>query len=451
MLIVVLLQLSQVAMAASFASPSVHTMTNKVALITHNSTSYLEDVVAVIKRNKLSNELISHANSECQEMLRNAIADKNKTIALMERAYLRNLNETYTTLDRLEEKDKRQSRQLKLAEDQANEARKKLSQVEAELRMMHQMAVRQYVNFTLIKEDVWNSIVNSYDNMASSIYHRWGRRARTTMHDVKRRRTQIYRENNSHLQRRTAPLKRKLLIRWSRSTFIRPLLETLWKKLMDVASNAYRPFQPRVDNVRVVVEDLRVACRLSVISVIEETSKGMLHFLEKDERLKQERAQKKELPSAQQRIEELKRRNRAGNRNHQEFVPRKVPVDNGPSLLNLKAREFFKYVLMNKDTMYDDGVAMLPLAVALSMLFSSNITGGIGCLSHSLGFPSQLIWMIIIVAFIRRRNKIDDTPVPPMMATNTSSEAPPSPSLTHVGDLLQLERLQDFLAKDNTE
>jgi hypothetical protein len=177
----------------------------------------------------------------------------------------------------------------------------------------------------------------------------------------------------------------------------------------------------------------------------------MLHFLEKDERLKQERAQKKELPSAQQRIEELKRRNRAGNRNQQEFVPRIVPVDNGPSLLNLKAREFFKYVLMNKDTMYDDGVAMLPLAVALSMLFRSNITGGIGCLSHSLGFPSQLIWMIIIVAFIRRRNKIDDTPVPPMMATNTSSEAPPSPSLTHVGDLLQLERLQDFLAKDNTE
>ena len=169
MLIVVLLQLSQVAMAASFASPSVHTMTNKVALITHNSTSYLEDVVAVIKRNKLSNELISHANSECQEMLRNAIADKNKTIALMERAYLRNLNETYTTLDHLEEKDKRQSRQLKLAEDQANEARKKLLQVEAELRMMHQMAVRQYVNFTLIKEDVWNSIVNSYELMETSM------------------------------------------------------------------------------------------------------------------------------------------------------------------------------------------------------------------------------------------------------------------------------------------
>jgi hypothetical protein len=384
-------------------------------------------------------------------MLRNAIADKNKTIALMERAYLRNLNETYTTLDRLEEKDKRQSRQLKLAEDQANEARKKLLQVEAELRMMHQMAVRQYVNFTLIKEDVWNSIVNSYDNMASNIYHRWGRRARTTMHDVKRRRTQIYRENNSHLQRRTAPLKRKLLIRWSRSTFILPLLETLWKKLMDVASNAYRPFQPRVDNVRVVVEDLRVACRLSVISVIEETSKGMLHYLEKDERLKQERAQKKEPPSAQQRIEELKRRNRAGNRNHQEFVPRKVQVDNGPSLFNLKAREFFKYVLTNKDAMYDDGVAMVPLAVALSMLFRSNIAGGIGCLSLSLGFPSQLIWMIIIVALIRRRTKIDDTPAPPMMATKTSSEAPPSPSLTHVGDLLQLERLQDFLAKDKTE
>jgi len=450
MLIVALQLVLQVAIAASPASRSVpvQTMANKV---THNSSSYLEDVIAVIKRNKLSSQLISYANSECQEMLRDSIADKNKTIALMERAYLRNLNETYTTLDRLEEKDERQSRQLKLAEDQANEARKKLMEVEAELRMMHQMAVRQYVNFTLIKEDAWNSIVGSYDNLASNIYHRWGRHARTTMHDVKRRRTQIYRENNSHLQRRTAQLKMKLRIRWSRSTFIRPLLETVWKKLMDAAFDAYRPFQPLAKNVRVVVEDLRVACRLSVISVIEETSKGMLHYLEKDERLKQERAQKKEPPSAQQRIEELKRRNRAGARNHQEFVPRKVQVDTGPSQLNLKAREFFKYILTNKDTMYDDGLAMLPLAVALSMLFRSNIAVGIGCLSLSLGFPSQLIWIITIVAFIRRRNKIDDTPVPPMMTTKTSSEAPPSPSLTHVGDLLQLERLQDFLAKDNTE
>lgn len=453
MLIVALQLVSQVAIAALPASQSVpvQTMANKVALIAHNSSSYLEDVIAVIKRNKLSTELISHANSECQEMLRNSIADKNKTIALMERAYLRNLNETYTTLERLEEKDKRQSRQLKLAEDQANESRRKLSQVEAELRMMHQMAVRQYVNFTLIKEDAWNSIVGSYDNIASNIYHRWGHRTRTTMHDVKRRRTQIYRDNNSHLQRRTAPLKRKLLIRWSRSTFIRPLLETLWKKLMDAAFDVYRPFQPIVEDLRVVVKDLRVACRLSVISVIEETSKGMLHYLEKDERLKQERAQKKEPPSAQQRIEELKRRNRAGHRNHQEFIPRKVQVDTGPSLLNLKAREFFKYVLMNKDTMYNDGVAMLPLAIALSMLFRSNIAGGIVCLSLSLGFPSQLIWIITIVTCIHRRNKIDDTPAPPMMATKTSSEAPPSPSLTHVGDLLQLERLQDFLAKDNTE
>lgn len=446
MLIVALQLVSQVAVAAYPASRSVHvqTMANKVALIAHNSSSYLENVVAIIKRNKLTTELISHANSECQDMLRISIADKNKTIALMERVYLRNLNETYTTLDRLEEKDKRQSRQLKLAEDHSNEARKKLSQVEAELRMMHQMAVRQYVNFTLIKEDAWNSIVRKYDNVANNIHHRWGRCARTTMHDVKRRRTQIYRENNSHLQRKTAPLKRKLLIRWSRSTFIRPLLETLWKKLMDVAFDAYRPFQP-------IVEDLRASCRLSIISVIEETSKGMLHYLKKDERLKQERAQKKELPSAQQRIEELKRRNRAGRQNHQVFVPHGVQVDTGPSVLNLKTRKFFKNVLTNKDAMYNDGVAMLPLAVALSMLFRSNIAGFIGCLFLSLGFPSQLIWIIIIVAFIRRRNKNDDNTAPPMMAAHASSEAPHSPSLTHVGDLLQLERLQDFLAKDNIE
>jgi hypothetical protein len=403
------------------------TMSNKTAIAVTSTArnSYLEEVAVVIERNKFScpasheteadplnataliEELSAqlekshytfHAISECQKELSSVIADKNSTINLMERAYMRNLNETYSELDRLEEKVKQQDRQLKSTEDRYQEARKKLVETEAALRRMHTLAVSQYVNFTLIREDAWNGIARRYDKAARVVDRRWGRSARMRMQGFKRKWSKTYREKNFQLQQKMAPFKRNAQARWKQSTFVRPRFDSLWKNFMGAARDLYRPVKP-------AVEELKVACRLSAISTIEETSKGILSYLEKDDRIKQERERERgKSSSVLQRQLEYKRRNRnrrKGDKNYEEVIPEK---NKDPSLLNLKARIFFKYALTNAAKIYEDGVAVLPLAVALS-LSSNMIVGFVGCLFSFRGIPTKMMWAFVILRFIRRRSK----------------------------------------------
>ena len=167
---------------------------------------------------------------------------------------------------------------------------------------------------------------------------------------------------------------------------------------MGAAHEVYLPFEP-------AVEEAKVAFRLSIISAIEETSKGILGYLEKEDRLKQERERERSKGSSVlQRKLEYKRRNRNRqkgdhHRNYEEFIPKK---NKDPSLLNLKARDFFKYALTNAGKIYVDSVATLPLALALS-LSCNMIVVGVACLICFLGIPTQLIWAFVILKFIRRR------------------------------------------------
>ncbi len=165
---------------------------------------------------------------------------------------------------------------------------------------------------------------------------------------------------------------------------------------MGAAREVYCPFEP-------AVEEAKVAFRLSIISAIEETSKGILSYLEKEDRLKQEQERERSKGSSVlKRQLEYKRRNRnrrKGDRNYEEFIPEK---NEEPSLLNLKARDFFQYALTNAAKIYEDSVAKLPLAVALC-LSCNMIVGGVGCLFCFLGIPAQLIWAFVILLFIRRR------------------------------------------------
>lgn len=399
------------------------TMANEIVVAVASTTrnSYLEDVAVVIERNKVScpathvteadllnahieelsaqlekSSSTSHAISECQKELSRVIADKNATISRMEGAYMRTLNETYSELDRLEEKTKTQDRQIKSTEDRYQETRKKLVEADAELRRMHICAVNQYVNVTLIREDAWNGIAGRYANAARDVERRWGRSARMRMQGFKRKWNKTYTEKNSQVQQKLAPFKRSVQAQWKQSTLLRPRLVSLRKTLMGAAREVYLPFEP-------AVEEAKVAFRLSIISAIEETSKGILGYLEKEDRLKQERERERSKGSSVlQRKLEYKRRNRnrqKGDRNYEEFIPKK---NKDPSLLNLKARDFFKYALTNAGKIYVDSVAMLPLALALS-LSCNMIVVGVGCLFCFLGIPTQLMWAFVILQFIRRR------------------------------------------------
>jgi len=399
------------------------TMANEIVAVVASTTrnSYLEDVAVVIERNKVScpathateadllnahieelsaqlekSSSTSHAISECQKELSRVIADKNATINRMEGAYMRTLNETYSELDRLEEKTKKQDRQFKSTEDRYQETRKKLVEADAELRRMHICAANQYVNFTLIREDAWNGIARRYANAARDVERRWGRSARMRMQGFKRKWKKTYMEKNSQVQQKLAPFKRSAHAKWKQSTFVRPRLCSLWKTLTGAAREVYRPFEP-------AVEEAKVAFRLSIISAIEETSKGILGYLEKDDRLKQERERERSKGSSVlQRKLEYKRRNRnrrKGDQNYEEFIPKK---NKEPFLFNLKAIDLCKYALTNAAKIYEDSVATLPLAVALS-LSCNMIVGGVGCLFCFLGIPTQLIWAFVILQFIKRR------------------------------------------------
>lgn len=216
------------------------------------------------------------------------------------------------------------------------------------------------------------------------------------MQGFKRKWNKTYTEKNSQVQQKLAPFKRSVQAQWKQSTLLRPRLVSLWKTLMGAAREVYLPFEP-------AVEEAKVAFRLSIISAIEETSKGILGYLEKEDRLKQERERERSKGSSVlQRKLEYKRRNRnrqKGDRNYEEFIPKK---NKDPSLLNLKARDFFKYALTNAGKIYVDSVAMLPLALALS-LSCNMIVVGVGCLFCFLGIPTQLMWAFVILQFIRRR------------------------------------------------
>ena len=345
----------------------------------------------------------------CQNELADSIqATKSLEMEVerLEKKLLRVVNETNTELDSLEEKTKRQEHQLKSKEDRYQDQRRRLLSAEAQLKQMHAAAASQYVNFTLMREDALGGIERTFSMVSRSANIRWGhhfrdakRRFRPALKDANRRWNRRHREMSSSLRPKIASIKRNMQDRWARSTIVRPLLEGSVDAVSGPVHDVYQKYEPTIDEVR-------AACQLTVVSAIEETSKSAIHYLEKEERMKLEREERERNKSPLQKRLEYKRRNRRNEKQNQEVAPREANIV--PSFINLRARVFFKYALANSEKLYDQGVALLPLAVALS------VTGScISCIIASIlvfcHIPTQLIWIFVVVNFMRtRRTKVAD-------------------------------------------
>lgn len=336
--------------------------------------------------------------SECENELTNVIADKNRTIQRMEKEYRKVLNETYHKLDALEEKLGKQERQMKTTEERYQASRRQVTEIDEELRRMHAAAVNQYLNTTLMIEDAWYGVGKAFTKAKRRAERRWGPHFRRLRHFMYERERKVYRirmETRSYLQPRMASFKRNAKYRWSKSTFVRPLADKLETMVKGAAYELYRPLKP-------IVDDVEVACRLTTISAIEEGSKTILNFLEKDEKLHMERehARNKRKDPMHHRLEYMRRnrRHESRNRDREEFIRYEIPK---PSLLNLKARTFFKYALDNSNQIYADIVKLIPLALTL-YFFRCCI---IGSLSWFIGIPSPMIWAIAICRMLIKRRK----------------------------------------------
>ena len=331
---------------------------------------------------------------ECEKELEGVIADQNRTIQRMEREYRKVLNETYHKLDVLEEKLGKQERQMKTTEERFQTSRRQLSEVDEELRRMHAAAVRQYLNTTLMREDAWKGIRNAYVKAARRVDRRWGHhfhRSRQLRYITKQKWYRLRMKVRMHLQPRMVLFKRNVQNRWSQSTFARPLIDKITTMTKGAAYELYRPLKP-------IIDEVEVACRLTTISAIEEGSKTLLNFLEKDERLHMEReqARNKRKDPVQRRLELRNRRREPWNR--EESTRIETPK---PSYMNVKARAFLKYAMENSTQSYERIAKLAPLMFVL-YLARCCIIGG---LSWFIGIPSPIIWAIAICRIMKRFKK----------------------------------------------
>lgn len=334
--------------------------------------------------------------SECENDLEKVIADTNRTIQLMEREYRNVLNETYTKLDLLEAKLGKQERQLQTTDERLHESRKKLSEADAELRKMHAAAMRQYVNTTLMREDAWNGMEKMLTKACRRVERRWGHYFRGMRLSIQKKR-QIWNRRRVKTRLNLHPhivlIKRNVQNRWEKSTLVRPLLDRLVEMGKVAAFEMYRPLKPTITEVE-------IACRLSIVSAIEEFAKTLLNFLEKDERLKLEKGHaRKKRRDPMQRHLEFKRRNRRHEfQNHEEFFWEDLAK---PSPLKLKAREYVKYALENSNQVYAEFVSLAPLVLALYL----SRCGIVGSLFWLMGIPCPVIWSVAGCRLIKMRKK----------------------------------------------
>jgi hypothetical protein len=333
---------------------------------------------------------------ECENELLHVVADMNRTIQRMEKEYRKVLNETYHKLDSLEEKLGKQEQDMKATAERLQISRKQVSEFNEELRKMHAAAVRQYLNTTLMREDLWNGIDKAFTKAARRLERRWGNQYRRMMHLMylnKQKWTKMRMRVRSHLQPRLVLFQRNMQNRWRKSTIVRPLIDRMETMVKGTAYELYRPLRP-------IIDEVEVAFRLTTVSAIEEGSKTVINFLEKDEQLHlvREQSRSKRKDSMHRHLELSRRNRRHKSPDHKEFPRREVPK---PSLMNLKARAFFKYALENSNQIYADITTLAPLAFTLylSRCFI------IGSLGWFIGIPSPVIWAVVICRMVKRRMK----------------------------------------------
>lgn len=309
------------------------------------------------------------------------------------------INETNTQLDNLEGQLKVTERKLAHSEDQHRSANKKWLDANDELHLMHSDAIKQWVNVTLIKEDICSGIKYTLSRVSrrSGLRQRYRKLSRGTlepmMKEGKRRWNKLNREMNGYQKQKVKLVKRKMLEWWDKSTTIRPLVDS---------SLNYTKLEPYAD-------DMAVSSKMTVVSAIEETSKAILRFLKKEKEDSRDEAQHQRRNS---------RRDNDKGKQKRQVPKRQVNAVEQPSAMNLKVRTFFEYTLANSNKLYEDGVKLLPLAIVLSWARWSIV----GCILLFLGMDVSLIWTIVIVKIVFGKRRMKEAGSSDLTHTNEEFE-----------------------------
>ena len=314
-------------------------------------------------------------------------------IERMHSNHVKELNETFNELESISIESEKYQRQFEQNEERLKSTRKQLSQAEQELRDMHYNAVNQYVNFTLIGSD----LMEFAQDVVSTTSRRFNLKRRShqmkpKINRAKHRTKTKYGNTKKNLKMKATQMQRRLNRHWTKSTYVRPLIEEAWGKVAKYTFDVYHPYQP-------IVNDIKTALHLSSLSAIEVTSKGVLIYLDNHIKRKEDRETKR-----RERDKEMA--NRHGR--HHRPPPRKIPNDvkisaNGkvtvePSYLHKKIRPLFQFMLDNKEILVSEGASVLPLFVVL--YFIDCLPIGI-VLYFIIGLPHELIWAFAAIKLAR--------------------------------------------------
>ena len=319
----------------------------------------------------------------------------------MEQEHLKIMNNTETEMMILRQDLERRKRQVKSTEDRYHDTRKKLAEVDRELRKMHKRAISQYVNFTNMANDAWSQIEKTTAKANNIVESRWGRqyrRLRPRIQRANRHVKNMYRNAESTLRQKLTSLQRKMMSNWHRSTIFRPYSENTWKQVSSLAGNIYLQHEPAIN-------EAKEACHLSAISIIEEISKSVISFLdasvkEREERMKKLKEQRNDPISRHK--DRMKRHKDGFGTDEKRDKDDEFVVENiKPTILHLKTREFCTWVLDNSVELVKRGTAMMPLA--LTLIVSKSVVVGLVLLYF--GVPYEFVWFVGICRCIRSKGK----------------------------------------------
>lgn len=346
------------------------------------------------------NETIARVGASCDERVERA---RNETARRLEAEFEEEHNSTLAKVQRLRNELKRKEGAYKSLEERHHSSRMELSETRDDLRRMHERAVSKWVNLTLVGEDAWDYAARKSSKIARPWLRRWERFHRSVVRpaitDTRRKTAAARRDFERFARPRIARLMNRAERWWAQSSVRRPV---------ELASKRGRALLLRVYESP-VVEEARVAVRLSAVSAIEEASKMGLSAIDSSLEARREKSRR------QKEREQIKR----GNGTHRSAIQRpgkhatrpKVNGDDGidvdvrPTSLQLKFKRRFDYAIAHSDQVYDAFVSLLPLLLVLFWAKAEIV----GTLLLLLGFPRKVVWAYALYRH-RRMKKRSDSP-----------------------------------------
>lgn len=312
----------------------------------------------------------------------------------MQLNHVAELNETFNELDSLSSETVRCKRQLDQNEERFKMTRRQLTERDEELRNLHDQAVNQYVNFTLIGSDILEMIqdVVSFTSRRIDIkLGRYSHLANPKFHQAKRQTKSKYSNAKKYVHRRVVSTKRNLVRHWSRSTHVRPLVEKTWDSVAGFTLDVYRPYEA-------FVNDIKVSLYLTSLSTIEVSCSCALSYLDNHIKRKEEREKRK-----RERDRAIAERH---SRHHRQSPRVKVSASDDvivePSYLHKAIRPLIQFAMDNAEEIVTQSISIVPLFLTL-YLSNSLVIGGV--LLFVVSLPKEMMWIFAIVRLVRQMNQ----------------------------------------------